>query len=340
VWSQQQKLTAADGATGDSFGISVDISGETVVVGSYIDDVGGNQNQGSAYVFVRVGAVWSQQQKLLAGDGAAFDLFGTSVAISGETVVISAPADRVGVNSFQGSSYVFVRAGAVWSQQQKLTAADGAANDNFGQSVAISGETVVVGANLGNVGANANQGSAYVFVRVGMVWSQQQKLIAADGAADDHFGNAVTISGETVVVGANLANVGANANQGSAYVFGRVGAVWSQQQKLTATDGAAGDQFGSSVAISGETVVVGARADDIGANLDQGSAYVFAITAPTITATPLSRSAGSPSVNSQIATVNDSEAAENPLTVTVNGGASTTVTGKRSLVSASARQAS
>ena len=167
-----------------------------------MDDGAAGVDQGSAYVFVRSGGVWSQQQKLLASDAAAGDLFGVSVAISGETVVVGAPFDDGAAGFDQGSAYVFVRSGGVWSQQQKLEASDAAAGDMFGSSVAISGETVVVGAPLDDGAAGTDQGSAYVFVRSGGVWSQQQKLEASDAAAVDCFGFSVAISGETVVVGA------------------------------------------------------------------------------------------------------------------------------------------
>jgi uncharacterized protein (TIGR03437 family) len=277
VWTQQQRLTADDGAEGDQFGGSVAISGDTLVVSAPLDDIGANSAQGSAYVFVRNGGVWTQQQKLIANDGAALDFLGLlSVAVSGDTVVLGAVSDDIGANGDQGSAYVFTRSGTIWTQQQKLTADDGAKSDQFGRSVAISGETIVVGANTDEIGANIGQGSVYVFTRSGATWRQRQKLIADDGAANDSFGVSVAISGDTVVVGASSDDIGANVDQGSAYVFTRSGAVWTQQQKLTAGDGAAINDFGFRVAISGDTVVVSAPLDDIGGNFDSGSVYVFA----------------------------------------------------------------
>jgi hypothetical protein len=275
IWSQQQKLEASDVGAGDEFGSSVAISGETVVVGAQRDTGAAGVFQGSAYVFVRSGGIWSQQQKLEASDAAAFDLFGSSVAISGEIVVIGAVFGDGAADIDQGSAYVFARSGGVWSQQQKLEASDAALFDGFGQSVAISGETVVVGAFADTGAAGVAQGSAYVFVRSGGVWSQQQKLEASDAAEGDWFGFSVAISGETVVVGARLDDGAADIDQGSAYVFVRSGGVWSQQQKLEASDAAEGDWFGFSVAISGETVVVGASLDSGAAGVFQGSAYVF-----------------------------------------------------------------
>jgi FG-GAP repeat len=275
IWLDQQKLTASDGTGQDYFGKSVAISGDTAIVGAYLAVVGANSNQGSAYVFVRSGTTWTEQQKLTASDGAAFDTFGRSVAVLGDTAIVGAQNHAVGANSNQGSAYVFVRNGTMWTEQQKLTASDGATNDGFGSSVAISGDTVILGATGADIGAKLSQGSAYVFVRSGTTWTQQQKLTASDGAADDRFGASVAISGDTVMAGATLDDIGANADQGSAYVFVRSGTTWTQQQKLTASDGAMNDSFGYEVTLSGDTAIVGAYLDDIGANADQGSAYVF-----------------------------------------------------------------
>ena len=142
----EQKLTASDGAASDQFGISVAVSGATIVVGMPFDDIGGNVNQGSAYVFKRQGGSWVETQKLTASDGAVFDQFGFSVAVSGATIVVGARLDDIGGNFTQGSAYVFERQGGSWVETQKLTASDGAAGDQFGASVAVSGATIVVGA--------------------------------------------------------------------------------------------------------------------------------------------------------------------------------------------------
>jgi hypothetical protein len=275
AWRQQARLTAGDGAAVDLFGLSVSLSGDTALVGAFGDDVGTNNAQGSAYVFVRAGTTWTQQAKLTAGDGAANDNFGFSVSLSGDTALAGAPWDDVGNNTNQGSASVFVRAGTTWTQQAKLTANDGAANDSFGANLAVSGDTVLVGAFQGDVGTNTNQGAAYVFVRAGPTWTQQAKLTASDGAANDYFGCSVSVSGDTALVGAFYKDVGINTDQGSAYVFVRAGATWTQQAQLTAADGAANDAFGSNLAIAGDTALVGAFQDDVGTNTDQGSAYVF-----------------------------------------------------------------
>jgi hypothetical protein len=274
-WVETQKLTASDGATEDFFGVSVAVSGATIVVGAFLDDIGGNGDQGSAYVFERQGGSWGETQKLTASDGAVDNLFGNSVAVSGATIVVGAHRDDIGGNVYQGSAYVFARRGGSWVETQKLTASDGAAGDLFGLSVAVSGATIVVGAPGDNIGGNVYQGSAYVFVRRGGSWVESQKLTASDGAAGDLFGASVAVSGATIVVGAPGDDIGGNGDQGSAYVFERQGGSWVETQKLTASDGAAGDEFGASVAASGATIVVGARGDTIGGNFLQGSAYVF-----------------------------------------------------------------
>ena len=272
-WSLQKKLTAEDGAANDAFGTPA-ISGDTIVIGASEK----NNNRGAAYVFVRNGTNWTQQQKLIGADRDTPILnFGNAVAISGDTIVIGAPGTTV-KQMGQGAVFVFTRSGTIWSQHQILTANDSAANDNFGASVTISGNTLAVGAIGDDFGAIQQQGSAYIFIRNGITWMQQQKLIANDGTEGDGFGSSVSISGDTVAVGASSDDIGANVDQGSAYVFVRNSTtqpVWVQQQKLTANDGAASDRFGGDLALSGDTIVVGALGDDIGANLNQGSAYVF-----------------------------------------------------------------
>jgi hypothetical protein len=255
IWSQEQKLTAGDASAGDLFGRTVAIDGDTAVVGAPFGGDAG-ESSGSAYVLVRSGGVWSQQQKLTASDAAAV----SSVGVSKDTAVIGSHTS--------GSVYVFVRNGGVWSEQQKITASDTAAHDLFGYSVAVAGDTAVFGAPFRN-SVHTRSGSAYVFVRAGSVWSQQQELTASDAEGDDEFGLSVALSGDTVVVGSPVHN----SASGAAYVFGRSGGVWSQQQELTASDAASGGSFGISVAVSGDSVVVGADASSRPS--DPGSAYVF-----------------------------------------------------------------
>lgn len=275
-FSQQQQLTAADGAALDQFGAAVAISGDTAVVGAPYDTVGGNFHQGSVYVFTRLGDTWTQQAQLVANDGTAGDEFGWSVALDGDTIVVGADADDVFANIDQGSAYVFVRSGTTWTQQAHLFASDGSARDRdyFGNAVAIQGDTAIVGAYL-NDSFNVNQGSAYVFVRSGTTWTLQQHLFAADGTIAQEFGSAVALDNDTAAIGAWSDTIGGNTQQGSSYVFIRAGTTWTQQAKLTAVDGHAQDFFGGSVAISADTILVGSDWHDVGANGNQGAAYVF-----------------------------------------------------------------
>ncbi len=273
-FSFQQKLWAGDGTANDIFGHAVALDGDTLVVGAYGDMLDSNDGQhGSVYVFTRSGSTWTEQQKLVAGAGANSLWFGHAVALDGDTLVVGAYGDTIGSNPWQGSVYVFTRSGSTWTQQQRLIADDGQASDHFGWSVAVDGDTLLVGAMYDY--ANAGQGSAYVFTRSGSTWTQQPKLIAGDGEAGDHFGWSVALDGDTLLVGAPEDNIDVNADQGSAYVFTRSRATWTQQQKLFADDGKASDHFGRAVALDGDTLVVGAKDDDFGANLDRGSAYVF-----------------------------------------------------------------
>ncbi len=336
VWSQQAYLKASNTDAGDHFGCSVAVSGDKVVVGadkesSNATGVNGNRFDnsaslsGAAYVFVRDGGgVWSQQAYLKASNTDASDLFGFSVAISRETVVVGAfgeDSNATGVNgnrfdnsaSLSGAAYVFVRdVGGIWSQQAYLKASNTDASDLFGDSVGVSGDTVVVGANgedSNAVGVNGNQtdnnaensGAAYIFVRDVGVWSQRAYLKASNTGAGDGFGKSA-VSGNTVVVGANGEDsnaVGVNGNQadnsaslsGAAYIFVRDVGVWSQQAYLKASNTDADDWFGYSVAVHGDTVVIGARIEDsnatgVGGNqadnsaIDSGAAYVFFV--PTL----------------------------------------------------------
>jgi hypothetical protein len=274
LWSQGQKLTASDGLAGDQFGLNVSISGDVIVVSTRFSDVAGNVDQGSAYIFSRGGGFWTEQQKLTASDGTAGDQFGFSNTIDGSTIVVGAPLTDISGIANQGAVYVFERHGSFWSEEQKLIASDGAANDQFGFNALVSDGTIFVSSPMDDIGSNVNQGSTYVFEQQAGSWQEQQKLIASDGGANDQFG-LPRASGSTVVIGGRLHDVGSNVDQGEAYVFERRGGAWIETQQLTADDGAAGDNFGFTLAIGGATIVVSAHLDDIGANVNQGSVHVF-----------------------------------------------------------------
>lgn len=285
--AQQAKLVAGNGAGVGWMGYHVALAGDTALVGAPATDVGGSVDQGCVFVFTRSGSAWTQQACLTAAGGAAGDFFGYSIALSGETALIGARSDNVGDNANQGSAYVFTRSGSTWTQQARLTADDGAAGDAFGYYCALAGETALVASPFDDVGANEDQGSAYVFTGSGASWTQQAQLIAEDGAAADEFGHRTVLAGRMALVGARYDDVGANVDQGSVYVFSGSGATWTELARLVADEGAAGDQFGYSVALSGETALIGDASDDIGPGIDQGSAYVFGLDTPPVTTASL-----------------------------------------------------
>jgi hypothetical protein len=253
-FSIEDKILAGDGAAGDYFGTSIGISGTTAIVGALLDDDNGTSS-GSAYLFDTT--TGTQGAKLTASDAAANDYFGGSVGVSGTTAIVGAQYDDDN-GSGSGSAYLFDT--TTGTQIFKLTAGDGAANDGFGGSVAISGTTAIVGA--GGDGDNgSNSGSAYLFDT--STGTQSAKLTASDGGEFDLFGRSVAISGTTAIVGTSL---------GSAYLFDTT--TGAQIFKLTAGDAVAGDWFGWSVAISGTTAIVGASQDDDNGT-DSGSVYLF-----------------------------------------------------------------
>ena len=253
-------------APNTQFGYSLATSAGRAIVGAPFDDDSG-LDSGSAYVFGG-SANWRQLAKLIALDAAAGDQFGYSVAISGDLVIVGAWGDDDD-GSASGSAYIFDRSTG-WSQIAKLTASDAERGDQFGYSVAISGNLAVVGARLDREGGSAS-GAGYVFDG-SRGWDQVTKLTASDAAANDQFGTSVAISGDLAIVGAP-GDRDDGPDSGSAYLFdGSTG--WSQIAKLTASDAAAVDRFGTSVAINGDLAIVGAPLDDDGGP-DSGSAYLF-----------------------------------------------------------------
>jgi uncharacterized repeat protein (TIGR01451 family) len=266
TWDFQAKLVAPDPADDDRFGASVAIDGGTVVVGANGDDgPGESASAGSAHVFTREAAAWSHQQRLTASP--EHTLFGGSVAIRGDLLVAGAPTTGEG----SGAAYLFTRDGGVWSEQQVFWASNDDSWDDYGSSVAIGADTIVVGAMGDYDEVDGTFGAAYVFTHDGSEWTQQQKLIPSAPTFD--FGVSLSLGDDTMVVGA-IGNA-SGFRSGEAYVFTRSGGVWTEQQKLVADDADEEDNFGSSVSISGDTLVVGANGD-ADAGQESGSAYVFA----------------------------------------------------------------
>ena len=279
-WIEQYTLepsTSPENLESLKFGWEVAISGDTIIVGAPSNEQTPIPRPGRAFVFVRTGDTWAQQAELTPSDGRDNDVFGWDVAISGDTAVVGAIGSAVAPAVGPGAAYVFTRTGDTWTERATLTPSDGSADDKFGNSVGLAGDTLVVSALNDDVGVAVDQGSAYVFTGTGSTWTEQAKLVAADGSALDGLGFSIAISDDTLVAGAFFDDIGLNPKQGSAYVFTRTGTSWTQQAKLTAPDGAAGDLFGRAVSVDGDTVVVGAQFDEPFGDTtqNQGSLYVF-----------------------------------------------------------------
>lgn len=276
----RQQLLRGVGGGSDAFGFSVAIDGGIAVVGAQTALVG-NGRPGVAVVFEldTASGLWLETATLTADDGNDTDLFGTSVALSGNTAVIGAPGAMVDMNADQGAAYVFVRGAAGnWSQQARLTADDGVANDGFAMSVAVDGDLALAGTELATISGEFGQGAAYAYRRnpATGLWTQEDKLIAPDGVGGDRFGSSVGLSGDFAAITAfNAEGPMQTQAQGAVYVFERVGVgQWSFDDKLFAFDGAASDNLGigfPGVAIDGNMILAGA-ADHM--NL-RGAAYTF-----------------------------------------------------------------
>lgn len=275
TWTQEQKLTAADAEGGDNFGWAVAVDGDVVLVGAGFEDTNGS-GAGAAYIFRHQAGGWVQEQKLTASDGTPMDRFGHAVDIEGDVAVVGAAQDD-DLAEYAGSAYVFRRdsASGLWVEEQKLTASDGVYADNLGAAVSISGDVILLGAETDDQGLDS--GSAYVFrfdPGTGN-WVQEQKLFAANGAAFDLFGGAVSVDGDVALIGAERdTELGVPMGSASIFRYSPGSGLWTEQQELLPSDGAAFDNFGFSVALSGDAALVGAFVSDDGAP-DAGSAYLF-----------------------------------------------------------------
>ena len=268
-WVQKAKLTAPGGNGTDEFGSAVSLSGDRALIGAFSDDELGT-NVGAAFIFEFNGSTWVERAKLQANDASIADGFGTGVSLSGDRALIGAQYEDSG-GSGSGAAYVFEFDGANWTQTDKLTADDAQSWDQFGSSVSLSGDRAVVGA-FGEDEAGNHSGAAYVFDFDGAEWVQQEKLIPSGATGHDFFGwTGLEVLGDRIIVGAE--NHGAS---GAAYVYGFDGNVWSETIKLTSNTGVNGDEFGQSVSLSGENLLVGAPFDDE-AGVNRGAAYVFTL---------------------------------------------------------------
>ena len=255
TWSQQQKITNS----ASLFGQAADVSGNYAVVGAY--------GASTAYVYYRSGTTWSLQATLT---GTSSTYFGYSVAIDGDTVVVGATEESTSY-TYSGAIYVYTRSGTTWSLQgSMIKASDAEANARLGWSVDIDGDSIISGAYRDG----GHHGAAYVYTRSGSTWSQQQKLTSGNPtSSEDQFGQSVSISGDTCAVGAWQEDTTAS-DSGAVFMFDRSGTTWGTPTKLKASDAAASDRFGTSVAIDGNMMVIGAQYEDTTAT-NAGQAYLF-----------------------------------------------------------------
>ena len=280
LWLQRKKLTTDDAKAGDLFGNAVAMDGTTVLVGAPgVDDAG--PEAGAAYVFVQVGEEWIQQSRLIGDNLGMFDRFGSAVAVHGNTAVVGAYGkDEVGEDS--GAAYVFVRNGAAWTQQAKLTHQGAVPGDLFGFAVSVYDDNVLIGAHQSDA-AGPDSGAVYLFTRNGGRWTQDLLLLPNDIGIGDEFGYSIDLTKGAAIIGAPKEDRNLD-DLGTAYVFVETRDSWVQQAKLTASDGDAGDEFGSAVAIHEDTAIVGAWKDnhplqdphdDPTILMDRGAAYSF-----------------------------------------------------------------
>ncbi|MEN9577113.1 MAG: hypothetical protein RJA70_122 [Pseudomonadota bacterium] len=330
TWTQQAYIKASNTGAYDQFGVSVALDGDTLAVGAYGEDsnstwIGGDQtnnsteSSGAVYVFKRSGSTWTQQAYIKASNAGQQDYFGGSVALSGNTLAVGAygeDSNATGIAGNQsnniapssGAVYVFVRSGSsAWSQQAYIKASNAEASDLFGGSVAVDGDTLAVGANRESSNATvvggdqtnnsaSGSGAVYLFKRSGSTWSQQAYIKASNAEAEDQFGIAVALDGDTLAVGAegedsNATGVDGNqannsaSGRGAAYVFFRSGPTWTQQAYIKASNTGLA-KFGGSLALDGDTLVVGAEEEHSNATgvdgnqsnndaISSGAAYVF-----------------------------------------------------------------
>lgn len=274
-WQQEVKLTAADAAKGDAFGNVVSIDGTTAVVGAPKDDDTGS-NSGAVYLFVRDANGWKQHAKLVPKDSAKLDAFGEAVDIQTSTLIVGAPGHTHGGVRFAGAVFVFVRDGNTWKEHAKLTADDAGAGDQFGISVDIGDDTIIVGSKKNDPDGIRDAGAAYIFQRDGNIWKQGAKLTAPKKRKGDHFGTGVATSRDIAIVGAPLREEGA-PSAGAAYSFVNVDGAWKNTATVLPEVAHPNLFYGSAIAISGDTVIVtGCDGPEKGVGVGNGIvAYVY-----------------------------------------------------------------
>lgn len=268
-WQQQASLSAPDAGAGDGFGWAIALSGNSVLIGAPFADRSGQSDAGAAYVFTEQTEGYSHQATLVASDPGSDDLFGMAVALYADTALVGAPADDTAVGVDSGSAYVFLRSSGNWTRDPKLIASDGEATDFFGFSVVLDADTAVIGAFSNSTPSGPDTGSAYVYAYEGNSWQEQSQLRPSNVQSYDNFSWALALSGDELFASAYNDDTEAGISAGSATVFAFDGSQWMEQAQLTAGNGAAQNQFGSSVVMAGDTALISAT------DLYQGMVHVF-----------------------------------------------------------------
>jgi MYXO-CTERM domain-containing protein len=256
-WTEEQKLVPSTANEYDQFGAAVALADDRALVGA----PGTDGARGAVYVFARSGSAWTEEQMLVASDGSAGDDFGYSVALSADRALVGSP----GNDNYSGAAHVFARSGNAWREEQKLVVSDRGEFQQVGNSVALSAERALVGA----FWRDDLRGAAYVFVRSGSSWVEEQRLAASDGADGDRFGNSLSLSGDRALIGA----FAKNTLRGAAYTFVRNGSAWGEEQILVASDGGANDLFAWSVSLAAGSALIGANYTD----QLRGKGYLFSL---------------------------------------------------------------
>jgi hypothetical protein len=275
-WAQSQQLT--DGVSGNWFGSELAIDADTLVVAAANDSTDG-PSYGTVYVYVRGSEGWELQQRLSAADAQSHDYFGSSVSIDSDTVVVGCTSHDT-VEYGEGAAYVFVRSGTTWTQQAQLIASDGKTADSFGESVSVSGDTIVVGAQASD-DHGPGSGKAYMYVRSGTDWSEQQILSPSDLGPEDIFGVEVDLDGDRALIGA-YADDDDGVSSGTVYYYTRSGTTWTLQQQVHSPTAEAYRYFGMSVDVFGDRMVVGEPGYDAGAT-STGRANYYELSGDTWT---------------------------------------------------------
>jgi len=277
-WLFEQKVTAGDYASEeDNFGRAVALDNDLLVVTARKEDVS-VVNDGAAYVFRHSGGTWVAEAKLTADDSTDEARFGQSVAVRGNFIVVGARDANTPVKDGAGAVYLFSSSDGPWKQFAKIHASDGAKGDQFAFNVAIEGNMIAVGARRAdrdnNADPNDNSGAVYLYQLRGEDWLEVDKLISSDAKKGDELGHSVAMSGDFIAAGARRADIDGKKDQGAVYLFKRSDNAWTEEAKITASDGAAGDEFAHSLSAHGNMIAVGANIADR-TEADQGAAYIY-----------------------------------------------------------------